>query len=273
MLIEGVVVLRNFVFDIDCSAVTTIAAKVLTPLERANINAVPVGPCVYVVTRSGLVQYIGQTIDFPTRFVAGINNRNLGYKWPNSGGISRVFVFELLSVSESYGEAVEIDLAMLVRAILSHWPVELSLLSPQNALRHSSTFHNSIYTAYKILIVLLNSKHLAFGGSDSMMLECFKAHEISSHESGLDSAPGVTTMAAVLAKIHSQSVRDRLKILINAVLATSSLASYSVALVALSNYMGSCKASGGLAPHTVQYIEDYVMYSWRSWRSLFLPIP
>ncbi|MBD8092003.1 hypothetical protein IFT48_18575 [Pseudomonas fluorescens] len=80
-------------------------------------------------------------------------------------------------------------------------------------------------------------------------------------------------MAAILAQIQPVAVRNQLKVYINSALAAASLAPYSAALVNLSNYIVSCTALHGLSPHAVQYIEDYVTYSWKNWRLLFVPIP
>ena len=144
----------------------------LDKMSRSRIKNWNAAACVYVIVRNLTIQYVGcSSTNFFKRFTAGLGQAHAqGYRWPTTDGHYQLFIWKI-NKPRYFVEAVEAEVALLHRAVLGDWPIELSQLSPKRHLVHPEASAFGKRLAFGIYIWLASKEHIVFAKDDLVFIE------------------------------------------------------------------------------------------------------
>ncbi|MDE2416228.1 MAG: hypothetical protein KGN32_00335 [Burkholderiales bacterium] len=152
--------------------------RTLVPHSRDAIISCKFKNAVYVVIAKNIAQYVGCTAKgLGSRFTKGIDKGyDAGYRWQAAFNEFKLYAWELPDDRENtFAEAVEADVSMLIRAATGHWPMDLAGLSPQHFSRSGAHFMESGRWAMEIVHWLVNNKVIAISEAEQKVLAAISA--------------------------------------------------------------------------------------------------
>jgi hypothetical protein len=146
------------------------------------VHACTFQSAVYIVFRSNVPQYVGESGAVSTRFIAGVEKPEKGYVWQNSGGQFNVYFFEVPD-NEAFRQAIEIEVMFLLRLYTGFWPIDSSRVNPFHQLKSDTLEINLASTRAREILEILFKLNPVFGNMSPEEVALLAAFDLT--ESGL----------------------------------------------------------------------------------------